>query len=131
MFIHRSIRRSAAVLLVVIASSLCDANVVSARAAETARIIAQHIGVADDLVVQARHLAPNDDVEDMALELESGRESLLLVGHLPHLARLTSHLLAGDSERVPVRFPDAAALVMGRVHGTWHLVAFACHEVLN
>jgi phosphohistidine phosphatase len=100
------------------------------RARQTAEVCAAHLGLAENQVRQVSGLAPNDDVEQLALELEADRRSLLLAGHLPFLARLAGRLLVAEAGRLPIHFSDAAAMVLARIEGSWHLVAFAGHEVL-
>jgi len=74
------------------------------RAAQTAEIFAEALGLGD-AVVAASGLAPNDDVWPVAAALAAISQSVMLVGHLPFLSRLTSLLLVGDPERPLVQFP--------------------------
>jgi len=91
------------------------------RAGETAEILAQ------SLCPQVRPTAvdglqPRDDPGAIHAELESQRDkcaALMLVGHLPHLARLTGLLLAGDAGKSPVRFVNAAVLRLDFRGGGW------------
>lgn len=46
-------------------------------------------------------LSPLDDVKEMANRIEKNEKDLLVAGHLPNLAKLTSLLIAGD-ESIPV-----------------------------
>jgi phosphohistidine phosphatase len=46
-------------------------------------------------------LSPLDDVKEMANRIEKNEKDLLVAGHLPNLAKLTSLLIAGD-EYIPV-----------------------------
>ena len=73
-------------------------------------------------------MKPNDDARTLAAELESARDrdkALMLVGHLPHLARLAGWLLSGDADRQPVRFVNAGVVrISPDPHGwavVWHL----------
>ena len=54
-------------------------------------------------------LNPNDPVEPMALTIAYWTSDVVLVGHLPFMAKLVARLVAGD-ERKPV-----AAFVPGTV----------------
>jgi phosphohistidine phosphatase len=91
------------------------------RAQETAEILGQA------LCPRMRPTAvdgmkPNDDPHRIQSELESRRDeraALMLVGHLPHLARLTGLLLAGGAGKSPVRFVNAAVLQLGFRGGSW------------
>ncbi len=58
-------------------------------------------------VEEVEGLAPLDDPAVWAGRLDGPAEGIVLVGHLPHLARLTSLLLTGDPDRETVRFSNA------------------------
>jgi phosphohistidine phosphatase len=56
---------------------------------------------------------PKDDPRTVYEQLTARRErdeALLLVGHMPHLARLAGLLLTQDAEQLPVRFANAGVL---------------------
>ncbi len=91
------------------------------RALETAEILARELGL-EGRVKQAEGLAPKDDPRQVLPTIEAAEQGLVLVGHLPHLSRLTSLLLLGDSEREVVAFTMGAlvSLVTGS-DGGWRL----------
>ncbi len=91
------------------------------RALETAEILARELGL-EGKVSRTEGLAPKDDPRQALQTIEAANESLVLVGHLPHLSRLTSLLLLGDPEREIVAFRMGAlvSLVMGS-EGNWRL----------
>ena len=95
-----------------------------ARARQTAELVGKALGLGDGAVRSTDGLAPNDDPGAVAAELETEGTSVALVGHLPHVQRLASLLLAGDGGRVSVEFPAAGAMLLGRDTGAWHLLAF-------
>jgi len=67
-------------------------------------------------------MSPQDDPHLIYEELAAKRErdgALLLVGHLPHLARLAGLLLTGDAKKTPVRFVNAAVLKICPVEDGW------------
>jgi phosphohistidine phosphatase len=83
------------------------------RARQTADIIASRLDPAPR-VMEGNGLDPNADPEvwiDRAITME---ESALLVGHLPHLSRLTSCLLNRDESKETVDFPAAALVCLSR-----------------
>lgn len=90
------------------------------RARQTAEILAAHLG-------PVRGLRETDDLEpayapNRAQEaVESAAEPLMLVGHLPHLARLASLLLAGDPHKDIVRFRPGAMARLERTDTGWVL----------
>lgn len=90
------------------------------RAAQTAEILAAYLHPAGT-PEQAPGLAPGDPPQ-RALELiQEAAGDLMLAGHLPHLGRLASLLLTGDSERVGFKLPAAAIVCLERESGSWRL----------
>ncbi len=90
------------------------------RAEQTAAAFTQALGTA----WQARAhqgLDPMDPVEPVAQELQSRGEALMIVGHLPHLSRLASHLLCGDPEAGTVGFRNSAVVCLTREEGSWQV----------
>jgi phosphohistidine phosphatase len=83
------------------------------RARQTAEIWGEVLGVP---VEEAAGLAPRDDPATWAGRLAGIDEDLMLVGHLPHLARLAGLLLAGDPDRSVVAFRQGG--VVGLEEGT-------------
>jgi phosphohistidine phosphatase len=53
---------------------------------------------------------------------ESAAEPLMLVGRLPHMARLASLLLTGNPNREVVRFRNATVVCLERVEDDWVLL---------
>ena len=91
------------------------------RARETAEILARHLTPTPDLK-EVDWLAPTADpgmAQDAAL---SAAEPLMLVGHLPHMARLASLLLTGNPNREVVRFRNATVVCLERVEDDWVLL---------
>ncbi|MFP4624182.1 MAG: phosphohistidine phosphatase SixA [Gemmatimonadota bacterium] len=81
------------------------------RAAETAQMIA---GKLDTEVEEVDGLAPNDDPGIWESRLATADRDLLLVGHMPHLSRLASLLLAGDPEARLVEFVNGGIVCLHR-----------------
>ena len=90
------------------------------RAHETASILASHFKPANR-VIEAAGLAPQDDPEIWHERLKALDESTVLVGHLPHLRRLASLLLCGDSERTVVHVKSGGVVCLRRVEDSWSL----------
>ncbi len=89
------------------------------RAVETAEIFAKHLHPPGG-VLQAGGLLPNDDVVPVADLVESGSESVMIVGHLPFLPRLASVLVAGDPERVGFGMFEGSVVCLHRRDGRWY-----------
>ena len=93
------------------------------RAQQTAEILARGLGLVPGQLRQVSGLSPADDVEPIAETVEGDRKSVLLVGHLPFLNKLASRLLAGDADRVGLRFAEVGTVVLARNSGNWLLAA--------
>ncbi len=89
------------------------------RAQQTAEMFAEAWGGLD--VAVAEDLAPNSDPAVWADHLEAASHDVMIVGHLPHLARLAGLLLAGDAEREPVRFRNGGVACFERTESGWTL----------
>jgi phosphohistidine phosphatase len=71
------------------------------RARQTAETWGEALGVPVD---EAEGLAPLDDPSIWGKRITAETGNLMLVGHLPHLAKLAGLLVAGDAERPVVAF---------------------------
>jgi phosphohistidine phosphatase len=87
-----------------------------ARAASTAQTLASSLkppkGVSD-----TTGLAPLDDPQIWAERLATMAEDIVLVGHLPHLARLAAQLLTGDKENSVIHFKMGGMVCLRREEG--------------
>ena len=94
------------------------------RAEQTAEALAAAVAPA---VTPEAHdgLSPNDPVEPLAGEIAAWPEDSLIAGHLPHLARLATLLLAGRNVPTGLDFDPAAAACLERDDdGVWSLTWF-------
>ena len=92
------------------------------RARQTAEIIAAAVDAPLEAVEGLSPLAP---VEPTARRLVATRdESILLVGHLPFMGRLASHLLTGDSDAELLHFRTASVACLALGEGGWQLEWF-------
>ena len=91
------------------------------RARETAEIAAAALG--GDLVPESElGLRPHTHPSVMGRLIERWTEAALMVGHLPHLERLTSLLVSGDPDGGTTAFPAGAlACLSRRDDATWTL----------
>src|SRR5262249_1504541 len=101
------------------------------RAEETAHIFASYMRCTAG-PYHTSGLAPEDDPAATANFLKVYTDDVLIVGHLPHLERLTSLLLTGAPNRRPVRFANAAVVCLEKEDdGTWSLVWAVVPELLH
>jgi len=90
------------------------------RAEQTALIFAKHLSPQQG-VTAASGLNPMDDVHKVADELREHPGSLMLVGHLPFMSRLTGLLVAGNPECEVVRFQNAGVVCLREYEGRWSI----------
>ena len=81
------------------------------RAFETAEIFARHLNCRDK-VEENNSLSPNNDPAIWKERLDDGSEDIMLVGHLPHLNKLSSLFLCGESDREIVSFSNSGVLCL-------------------
>jgi phosphohistidine phosphatase len=86
------------------------------RARQTAEIWG---GLLDADVEQGGPLAPNDDPRTWLERLDVEADDVLLVGHLPFLARLAALLLTGVSDHPVVRFRQGGLVGLERTDQGW------------
>src|SRR5262245_21214499 len=92
------------------------------RAEETAHILAASIRCTAG-PCHTEGLDPSDDPSSTANFLRVYTDVILIVGHRPHLERLTSLLLTGNSDRRPVKFRNGGVVCLEKEsNGTWSLV---------
>ena len=91
------------------------------RAAETAEILAESVSVEKDCSAR-ENLGPNDDITVIADEIEAYNTNLMIVGHLPFLAYLTSQLLAGKDNSNVTTFDAGSIACLDRSDpGRWQI----------
>lgn len=86
------------------------------RARQTAKILAEQGGDATPFR-EVDGLEPMADVAGLAEELTAAEADIMLVGHLPHLDRLASRLVAGSAEKGAFDFDAASVLCLSRHNG--------------
>lgn len=91
------------------------------RAQQTAEILSDSLDPAAG-VRELVGLRPDDDPAVAKAELESSTISLMLVGHLPHVSRLTSLLVTGDADRNLVEFAPATVIGLSCEDDRWTIL---------
>jgi phosphohistidine phosphatase len=89
------------------------------RARESAEVLGRALAPARGVRATAG-LAPDDDPDIAAAELDLAREPLMLVGHLPHLARLATAMV-GETQMGRVHFAPGTAVGLRRSASGWQL----------
>lgn len=101
------------------------------RAEQTAHIFTETLRcTAGSCTVEG--LAPTDDPSLMANFLKVYDDDILIAGHLPHLERLTSLLLAGTPDGRPVQFKNGGVVCLEKAAGgTWSLLWAVVPDLLR
>lgn len=88
------------------------------RADQTAVIFADRLAPQNG-VTAITGLNPNDDILPMADKLEEISEPIMIIGHLPFLARLASYLLTGNQDMEIVSFTNTGVVCLERHDEKW------------
>jgi len=89
------------------------------RARQTAEILAGRLGPPEG-TKRVAGMGPNDQVEPMRKRLQTEANNLMLVGHLPYLARLAAMLLGVRKDRIVVEFRMGGVVRLDRNEsGEW------------
>ena len=91
------------------------------RAQQTAEILSESLGPVEG-VRESVGLRPDDAPVIAKAELELSTVSLMLVGHLPHISRLASFLVAGNAEEELVQFAPATMLALFYENHRWKIL---------
>jgi phosphohistidine phosphatase len=101
------------------------------RAEETAHVLASSIRCTTG-PCHTEGLNPSDDPAAAADFLNVYTDDVLIVGHLPHLERLTSLLLTGTLDCRPVQFRNGGVVCLEQApRGKWSLVWAIVPELLR
>lgn len=89
------------------------------RAKQTAEIIGDYLTPLEG-IAEAEGLNPLDPPEIWAEKLSHLKDPLMLVGHLPHLQKLCSLLVIGNSEKPIIKFRQGGVVSLEREEkGNW------------
>ncbi|MHA2172217.1 MAG: phosphohistidine phosphatase SixA [Candidatus Kariarchaeaceae archaeon] len=88
------------------------------RAKETAEILGSYLNAPNGIEEEA-DLDPMADPRIWVTKLRRIETDLMIVGHLPHLAKLTSILLTGNSDNQTVKFYNSGIVCLEKVENSW------------
>lgn len=88
------------------------------RAEQTAQILSKHVQTKNGCK-SAPGLSPNSDVKPLADMLNLEEDNVAIVGHLPHLSYLASHLLVKNQDRELIHFTTGTAVYLSKQYGLW------------
>ncbi len=100
------------------------------RALQTARIIADFVKPELD-IAEAGNLAPVDDPRIWAGKLRETTSDIMLVGHLPYLAKLAGLLLCGNPDQTVIDFKMGGLVCLRFDEGRWSLEWAVVPEILG
>ena len=90
------------------------------RAKETAEIFARVLGI-DNRILEHSNLSPNDPIEPVTSALEKMHKNVIILGHLPFLPRLLSHLTTGTDTCQIVKFKNSGIICLKRNEDQWEI----------
>jgi phosphohistidine phosphatase len=93
------------------------------RARQTAEIV-QSILNAREKPKEKSGLSPMDDVKEIAHEINKSEKALLIAGHLPHLGKLVSLLVAGSESVAMVRFQQGGVVCLEKERETGWIISW-------
>jgi phosphohistidine phosphatase len=99
------------------------------RAKETAEIFRGQLEPARG-ILEVDYLQPAADPGRAQDAVDAAAEPLMLVGHLPHLARLASLLVTGAPDRQILRFRTGTMVKLERTDPGWALAWILTPEIL-
>ncbi len=88
------------------------------RARETAKIFAEHLKPGKG-IDQADNLLPMDDPSLWAMRLAGMNENIMLIGHLPYMAKLAGLLLCEDMGKTFIDFKMGGIVCLKRLDSRW------------
>lgn len=100
------------------------------RARQTAEVLHEYLKPIKGLA-EKDGLAPLDNPVTWQARLNGSSDNLFLVGHLPHLARLSSLLLCGDPGKNCITFQMAGVVCLRKDEsGVWSLQWMVTPEII-
>jgi phosphohistidine phosphatase len=100
------------------------------RARETAELLSERL-LATKAAHQVEGLAPMADAQEAFERAEKLHESTIWVGHLPHLDRLVSRLLLGETGRQLIHFEHATIACLLRMETGWRVRWVLAPDILR
>ena len=100
------------------------------RARQTAEILAEYLHPPEG-VKQISGLAPSDEPNSTRLLIEGADQPVMLVGHLPHLSRLLSLLVTGNSEMEVAQFHTGSIVSLVNIDDKWLIEWLLAPETLR
>ncbi len=101
------------------------------RAEQTAEVLAEAVRI-NQMQTARDGLGPNDDVTAIRDEINTSRQDIMIVGHLPFLSKLASLLLAGSESADTVAFKNSGIVCLNcNEENLWQLEWMIIPELLS
>ena len=100
-----------------------------ARAAQTAAHFHNRLAPNAELV-ERDDLGPSDDAKSAAKDLQRQSDDVMVVGHMPHLAKLAAYLLTQDEDADVVQFSKGGVVCLEEDGDRWRVVWMVVPELL-
>ncbi|MFQ5800892.1 MAG: phosphohistidine phosphatase SixA [Candidatus Hydrothermarchaeales archaeon] len=100
------------------------------RARETAAALAEYFNPREE-IREVEGVKPLDDPLIWADRLAETKEDTMLVGHLPHLSKLSAHLLCQDEDKRIVDFQMGGVVCLARDEsGLWSVLWMVIPQII-
>lgn len=100
------------------------------RAIQTAEILSEAVKI-NEVKMARDGLAPNDDVTQLKDELVQNQQDIMIVGHLPFMAKLASLLLTGQELGGTVAFKQGGIVALSSSEpNQWQIDWMVIPEIL-
>ena len=101
------------------------------RAKQTAQMLADYLKP-EKGISETESLAPMDDPDIWIKRINGMNEDIMLVGHLPYLAKLTGVLLCGNTEKTCIDFKMGGVVCCRRFDdGRWAVAWMIVPEMVK
>jgi len=93
------------------------------RACQTAQMLTKDLNPKCN-ILQREGLAPNDSIDGILREILERDEDLMIVGHLPFLAKLAGKLLLDSEDKNIIEFKQGSVLLLSGSANNWKVKWF-------
>jgi len=101
------------------------------RTRETADIVVEIAGWSSK-PIETQGLRPSSPVEEAAIQIEAEDTDLVIVGHMPFMSGLASHLVSGPGTTSYWEFATCGTLILERSgRGQWVVLAFTSPALIG
>jgi phosphohistidine phosphatase len=99
------------------------------RASQTADIFAEYLHCQE--IIESKELEPLADPSPWSSKLSGIDDDIMLVGHLPHLENLVTHVFSSQGESKIVKFRNAGIVCLSREDpGNWSIEYALTPEII-